>query len=258
MRERIYVTTLPGPGAGIGHQSANWNTAYWLAKECGIRFAHQPFSNGWDTFLGFGRDELQLDQVVANPIYLSMLNLDDEVDKFKQMVAEAKDDTIFHLATNQNMHHQERTEEDLRRKYWLTQSPYIYEKKAVAVHTRRNVVAEEVERLLSCTYIIKVLTALPRDYEIHLFSDGEVCGLEQFNLTQHINGNMFSDFNMMASADILVLGRSGFSYLAGLVSRGIKIGSYPWWHNIPDEGKWIRASLEGEFDTTRIPCKEKA
>src|SRR5690606_17198511 len=53
-----YLAARPNPGAGIGHQMANWIAGYWWAKQFGLEFAHIPFSTSeWETFLGFGDGE---------------------------------------------------------------------------------------------------------------------------------------------------------------------------------------------------------
>ena len=54
-----YFTAIPNPGAGIGHQMANWISGYWFAKQFELPFVHIPFSSTkWDAFLGFGETKL--------------------------------------------------------------------------------------------------------------------------------------------------------------------------------------------------------
>lgn len=53
-----YYAARPNPGAGIGHQMANWIAGYWYARQFGPKFAHIPFSTPqWDAFLGIGEGE---------------------------------------------------------------------------------------------------------------------------------------------------------------------------------------------------------
>jgi hypothetical protein len=40
-----YYSAIPNPGAGIGHQMANWIAGYWFSKQFGLKFAHTSFSN---------------------------------------------------------------------------------------------------------------------------------------------------------------------------------------------------------------------
>ena len=55
----IYYGARPNPGAGIGHQMANWiDGYYWATHKLHLKFAHFPFSTKqWDDFLGFGYGE---------------------------------------------------------------------------------------------------------------------------------------------------------------------------------------------------------
>ena len=61
-----YFTAIPNPGAGIGHQLANWIAGYWFAQQFGLQFAHIPFSsNKWEDFLGFGDKSKQIAEFTA-------------------------------------------------------------------------------------------------------------------------------------------------------------------------------------------------
>src|ERR1017187_6577029 len=56
-----YYTAMPNPGAGIGHQMANWIAGYWFAKQFNLKFAHSPFSTKeWEEFLGLGINEVKV------------------------------------------------------------------------------------------------------------------------------------------------------------------------------------------------------
>ncbi|MDK2379061.1 hypothetical protein P3C19_02620 [Bacteroides fragilis] len=50
----MYFAARPNPGAGIGHQMANWIAGYWWSKQLNLNFAHIPFSTSqWDDFLAY-------------------------------------------------------------------------------------------------------------------------------------------------------------------------------------------------------------
>ncbi len=62
----VYYAARPNPGAGIGHQLANWIAGYWYAKQFGVKFAHLPFSTeAWESFLGFGDGEVTVAELKA-------------------------------------------------------------------------------------------------------------------------------------------------------------------------------------------------
>lgn len=69
-----YIAARPNPGAGIGHQMANWIAGYHLAKVLGLKFANIPFSryhHPWVPTLGMTFWDLErMKQVIG--IYCKM------------------------------------------------------------------------------------------------------------------------------------------------------------------------------------------
>ena len=69
-----YIAARPNPGAGIGHQMANWMAGYHLAKVLGLKFANIPFSRyhhpwvptPWNDFLGFGANEASYKDLIKS------------------------------------------------------------------------------------------------------------------------------------------------------------------------------------------------
>lgn len=60
----MYFAARPNPGAGIGHQMANWIAGYWWSQQLNLNFAHMPFSTSqWDDFLGFGHNEISVKEL---------------------------------------------------------------------------------------------------------------------------------------------------------------------------------------------------
>lgn len=48
-----YYAARPNPGAGIGHQMANWIAGLWYARQFGLKFAYLSFQqNNGITFWG--------------------------------------------------------------------------------------------------------------------------------------------------------------------------------------------------------------
>ena len=46
-----YYTAQPNPGAGIGHQMANWIAGFWYAKQFRLNYAYSNFSNNYSKHL---------------------------------------------------------------------------------------------------------------------------------------------------------------------------------------------------------------
>ena len=65
---RLYITSWPNHGAGIGHQFGEWLQGVWAAFKYNITYVYTPFlinSAHWNSFLGFGTDEI-LEEDIKN------------------------------------------------------------------------------------------------------------------------------------------------------------------------------------------------
>src|SRR3972149_24046 len=251
-----YLSTLPNVGAGVGHQFAEWNCGFLLAKRYGLTFVHRRFAI-WEDFLRFGEGEVGYTDIFPLPpgkrvVHLPMLDLQSEqgISQLEKSVETTNDGDLLHLAYGQNMFDQTATAGMVSRKYWLTHTPSTIYKTGsmkVGVHIRRGDILrlppdECASRILPNSYYVAQIESLKSIYpslDIHIFSEGDPSQFSELgHYALHLNENHFESFNNLASADILILSRSGFSYLAGLVSSGLKITPYPWWHKFPDE--WIK------------------
>ncbi len=78
-----------------------------------------------------------------------------------------------------------------------------------------------------------VLSHIPdQQPEIHLYSQGRADDFAAFaarGCILHLDEDALSDLAGLASADILIIGKSSFSYVAGLLSQGLVIYE-PFWH----------------------------
>lgn len=242
----------------MGHQFSNWATAFTLAKQYGLTFVHQPIRI-WDDFLGFGIGEVQYDSVKQLPlVVVPLLNFetDEGHARFKQVVDSTPDNTLLHLYSDQHSANLIGRSVELRDKYWRNRAnypvdvPWSGSSTNIAVHVRRGDLMnwtpeERAGRFLPNEYFIKILRGITQGvagYEIHVFSQSDEDGVREFNelphVFYHLNGNDFEAFHALAGADILLVSKSGFSYLAGIVNKGIKYAPPDYWSKIP-EG-WIR------------------
>ncbi|MBG6214252.1 MULTISPECIES: hypothetical protein [unclassified Cryobacterium] len=67
-----------------------------------------------------------------------------------------------------------------------------------------------------------------------------------------LNGDRDTDLIEFASARLLVLSSSSFSFTAALASRNVILGRVPWWHKVPDTGRWVNIDAKGNFSTTQL------
>jgi hypothetical protein len=69
--------------------------------------------------------------------------------------------------------------------------------------------------------------------------------LQREGISLRLNGDRDLDFIELCAARVLVTAPSSFSFTAGLASRGAVIAQFPWWHRVPEEGRWVRADQHG-------------
>ena len=158
----------------------------------------------------------------------------------------------------------------------------------VAVHLRRGeLLVLDSHRMLPNTYYIsvsqrvaQVLEELAIDYQIELSTEvptgdfvvqphyhgmngrihgpvavsPEMCRLDEFgvlpNLVHCINERAIDCIRKLATADVLVMSRSSFSYLGGILNRSGIVFYHPFWHPAPSS--WITVEPDAQFDETQF------
>jgi hypothetical protein len=158
----------------------------------------------------------------------------------------------------------------------------------VAVHVRRGEqVVLNSARLLPNVYYINVarnvanvLDELRLEYEIELWTEVPiqdfivepdhhgisnrisatmVAGPEMFrlddfkvlpNLVHCINGRAIDCLRKLATADILVMSRSSFSYVGGILNRNGIVLYHPFWHRALSS--WITVGQDGQFNEVQL------
>jgi len=158
----------------------------------------------------------------------------------------------------------------------------------VAVHVRRGEqVVIDSKRLLPNAYYVsvarnvaRVLDALGLEYQIELWTEvpsgdflvqpdhpgiaGRISGpkvispemfaLDEFevlpNLVHCLNGRAIDCLRKLATADILVMSRSSFSYVGGILNRNGTVLYHPFWHSALSS--WITVGPDGQFDDRQL------
>lgn len=268
-----YLTWTPNHCAGIGHQAAGWMSAWGFAKALGLTFVHRPFSEPWDDFLGFGAGELHpkiVRKLIAKSRTLPRLPGEIPADlnhPFAHMVAHysPKGKTLFRCEFDQAQENLNLVAEDVSQKFFSRhpelqrQGPFL----TVVAHIRRGDAMVQPppssdlkhSRFLPEEYYANLIHSLqsfagdlPVRFEI--CSDGSPHEFPILSkipfVTFRLGESATQSFTRLATADILIVGRSGFSFLAGMVNRGIKIATVPWWHSIPES--WQQIDLENWSD----------
>lgn len=279
-RSGLYFAARPNPGAGIGHQMANWIAGFWWAKQFGLRFAHIPFSdNDWDRFLNFNAGEKSASELVRNGYKKLRLPLFKEnVSGQKEWIENIIDShsgrrILFICEQDQSYKQQYGVMSDIQRKFYSAparkKERLIYSKAEfnVAVHIRRgDIAAGQVNhnpnlmmRWLDNGYFIKVLEnameIFPKDrpVAIYIFSQGKKEDFEEFerfkNVKYCLDMNARDSFLHFVYADCLITSKSSFSYKPALLNRaGIKICPRDFWHDYPKQEDWILADATGRLE----------
>ncbi|MDK2977678.1 MAG: hypothetical protein PWP52_392 [Bacteroidales bacterium] len=278
-----YFAARPNPGAGIGHQMANWNAGYWFAKQFGLKFAHIPFAQTkWENFLGFGNDEVKVDALRKQGYKKVLLPLFDEnkpeeivliqriIDSYRQK------NVVFIAEQDQFYHDQYGVMEDIKQKFYTTSSRkadrLIYNNTYfnIAIHVRRGDISISqknknpnlVMRWQDNKYFEEVLTnvlltiKIDKPIAIYLFSQGErgdFTGFEKFdNIHFCLDMGAQDSFLHLIYADLLITSKSSFSYKPALLNNGIKVCPRNFWHGYPKTKDWILADEKGQFEIEKL------
>lgn len=275
--EKNYYSAIPNPGAGIGHQIANWISGYYFAKLFNLNFAHIPFSsNKWEDFLGFGRNEITVTELIKNHYYkkihlpLFHQGNDYEVKQIKKIInSYSNQKVIFIAGQDQPYAEQFGVMESIKLKFHSNlvrkkdQLSYSSDYFNIAMHVRRGDIEIGLKnkkpnlllRWQDNNYFYNVLSAIIQNINtdkpiaIYIFSQGKQHDFMEFkkfkNVHYCLEMNAMDSFLHMVFADLLITSKSSFSYKPALLSNGIKVCPKNFWHGYPDQIDWILTEENG-------------
>jgi len=279
----FYFAACPNPGAGIGHQMANWIAGYWYAKQFGLKFAHMGFStNKWEQFLGLGEGEVTVSELKCKGWKVRKIPLFKEsqpetVQLVKQIMSSYSGKKVVFIA-EQDQYYKDQygVMEDLKKKFYSAlarkNDHLIYSKEHlnIAIHVRRGDIMTDannpnlVIRILSNDYFEKVLSLVHAHFSefqnkpihIYFFSQGKPKDYPEFamysNLHWCLDMNAQDSFLHMVYADVLITSKSGFSYAPALLNKGIKVCPINFWHGYPKTKDWIMVDNEGTINVAEL------
>jgi hypothetical protein len=281
-----YYTAMPNPGAGIGHQMANWIAGHWFARMFGLQFAHTPFSSKkWEQFLGFGIKEKGVEDLLSDGYKKVHLPLFDEynpeeVALTRDIISSYRSQRVVFLAEQDQFYKDQfGLIAELRAKFHNAPARRndisIYSKAEfnIAIHVRRgDIVVGQVNqnpnlllRWQDNSYFERVLTTVvnhinpQKRVAIYLFSQGVRSEFPEFEQYENIHFclemNSQDSFLHMVNADMLITSKSSFSYKPALLSNGIKISPKNFWHGYPAIQDWILVDDNGQFDTKQLEAE---
>lgn len=280
-----YYAARPNPGAGIGHQMANWIAGLWYAKQFGLKFAHLPFSTPqWEEFLGFGVGEIKVQELKKQgyktrklPLFNEKNATEMELNR-KIIQSYAGEKVVFIAEQDQFYRDQYGVMDELKRKFY--QAParkkdhliYSSENFNIAIHVRRGDIMADptnpnlVMRYLSNDYFEKVLRQVldnihtTKPIHIYFFSQGKPEDYPEFsqfpNLHWCLDMNAQDSFLHFVYADLLITSKSSFSYKPALLNNGVKVCPRNFWHGYTDSKDWILCENDGTMNQI-IPQKQR-
>jgi hypothetical protein len=250
---------------GVGSQVLFIMQAMAFARMTGMKYVHTPFVHlahanrptDWEQHFNLGRDELAAAddwRVIDYALNFRRLHR-----RFGVTLRETQREVARLLPV-------------LKERYWrdrITNSRRLQ----ICVHVRRGDVSKHhphmwtptasIERTISA--LKAVLTAQGLEHDLTIFS--QLGGEDLASLGRlEIDGNPVSASAQMVAADILVSGKSCFSYVAGLLSAGVVLApdwGPVWFDSVelqtgpPALPNWIIVDKQGRFDTDLLELNLK-
>lgn len=183
----------------------------------------------------------------------------DKLHNIQQQISKCPDDTLIELPQDSYpgilTQYYSDIIPDIQKAYWKKEKniPLVFDssKITVAIHIRRGrciTPRGNPNRWVNLDYYLNIIDNLNNTFnseclDIHIFTDildgyyktyptdskpleEDYKTLLKKNVTLHLGGNNesdFSDFHNMCSADVLVMAKSAFSYMAAYINKGIII-----------------------------------
>ncbi len=279
----FYLAARPNPGAGIGHQLANWIAGLCWSKQFGLKFAHISFSTDqWEKFLGFGEGETTVSELKkagwkVRRIPLFSENSPETIMIIKQIISSYSGKKVVFLCEQDQFYkNQYGVMDEIQQKFYHAPArkndhlEYSKEHFNIAIHVRRGDIMTDPSnpnlamRYLSNDYFEKVLSQVythfsasqPQPIHIYFFSQGLPEDYPEFakypNLHWCMGMGAQDSFLHMVYADLLITSKSSFSYKPALLCKGIKVCPKNFWHGYPNSEDWIMVENDGTFDISKL------
>jgi hypothetical protein len=262
--------TCSGRGDGVGMQALARMSGINFARAFGATYVDTPFRrldhapgemrawvDEWEKLFNFGNglDHISAagNEVVDYPVYLAggVALKPNTVLRFQQCywLNRRYPDSFKQIAPL------------LQEKFGLSSGPIANRELAVAVHVRRGDVGagKNSLRFTSNDYVLNSIICLKQllqemdlKFTIDLFSQGrpaEFAAFAEAGCRLNLDSDAVWTMRRLVEADVLVMAKSSFSYVAALINRGVKI--YEPTFN-PPLSDWVVKRRDGSFDRSLI------
>jgi len=276
----VLAITCRGKRDGGGAQANACISAIAFAHACGLTYLHTPFqfvehaegdqaawTAKWEEFFGLAAGE----RVIApthDAVGLKKFLDQSGLWKREGIVVEAQH---FQSVCNAHPEIYAAIIPSLREKYHAHDKSGIAldkgdEDVTVAVHIRRGDVSvsdaatagrfTSDERIAhTVREVLAVLAAKGKSARVNVYSEGRAEDFQFFadmGCQLHIGRDVFETVHNLAMSDVLVTAKSAFSFVAGLISTGVKLYE-PYQSIAPDD--WLTLDADGNFDVRALSAR---
>jgi hypothetical protein len=284
MLARLIAEGRLGPGVGVtargrkdgaGVQAMAILSAMAMARFVGCSYRHSPFASvahaegtpedwarRWEGFLNFGDGEALVPED-AELVPMSAALQDPDAYHGRPIVIV---EPVFGLSGEVGVAIRDALRAELRARYWRGPKVAIPSHRApegltAAVHLRRgdvsltrnaNRYAPDEVVLRQIARLREAVAPFGRTLTVNLYSEGTVEDFRAFadaGCILHVSEDTFESFHNMVTADILVNATSTFSYVAGLLSRGIVLDHR---RGTPGFSDWVNRRGNGDISIKRV------
>lgn len=280
-RGRGGYITCAGKHDRAGAQALAILSTMVFADRAGLQYVHTPFERmdftsaadvaRWEAFLNLGDGEPRITDAALSALPRLPLSSPADLPFFRHRGRVVYVARHCHAYANRFPDEYLRLRDRLRAKYAAAAQDIASRRAAgrltVAVHVRRGDVSAggaHADRFTpnarvraTIAAVCEAASAAGLTPALHLYSDGrpeEFADLADLGLALHLDDDAFTTFHHLAEADVLVMSKSTFSYVAALLSSGVVIyesfaGTS--FHHRPLSG-WLQAGRAGGVDATRL------
>jgi hypothetical protein len=266
--KNCFITFRARSDDGAGAQIHSILSIMLFAKKFNLQYLHNPLNElahskddarewptKWETFFSLGNGETPLDSYVHKKSKLRSIKFIGLLNKRAHTIFQVPN---CHSYTDLFSDDYRLMVDNFKAKYYLTPKTSLFQRTDIlniAIHIRRGDVVSAGDRYNRYTpndvlidrlnVITKTLDKENKVYQVNIFSEGKVSDFNEFSkysTTFFLEEDEFKTFHSLVKADILLMAKSSFSYLAALLNEGI-IFYEPFWHR--PLCNWLNINSDG-------------
>jgi hypothetical protein len=231
---------------GFGSQFQTLLHIIYYSSVNNAEYIHIPIQTIEHNYLNDPQYVKTLEEFMCVKMFKSIHDIDTSCTSNVRNITSAECRNYFQEDVNRAMSHISLV--TYKSTFWnnINENHYNNNKFNISIHIRRGDVQPNYnsDRYTSNQFYLTQMQHLSEKYKdrdilFHIYSEGLESEFECFktqNTVLHLNEDVKTTFIGLITSDVLVQSKSSFSYVAGLLSKGI-IYHIPFWH--PPLSSWI-------------------